>query len=102
MPAGFCVGRPNAAVAVVVLRDRTEDVVAPSVILVVVVAALNILPLSSVRRKVKPRRPSDRRRRQQSNQSVRVRPSSRSRNCHVTHAFFFFSYRGLLYIYLYG
>jgi hypothetical protein len=54
MPAGFCVGRPNAAVAVVVLRDRTEDVVAPSVILVVV-AALNILLLSSVRRKVKPR-----------------------------------------------
>jgi len=44
MPAGFrVVGRPNAAAdAVVVLRVRTEDVVAPSVILVVV-AALNIL-----------------------------------------------------------
>ena len=91
MPAGFCVGRPNAAVAVVVLRDRTEDVVAPSVILVVVVAALNILLLSSVRRKVKPRpvrriglvggvnNPT--------NPSPSVRPSSRSRNCHVTRFF---------------
>ena len=44
MPAGFrVVGRLSAADAVVVLRDRTEDVVAPSVILVVVVvAALNM------------------------------------------------------------
>jgi len=52
MPAGFCTGRPNAADAAVGLRDRTEDVVAPSVILVVV-AALN---MPCVRLKVSLRR----------------------------------------------